>query len=239
VARCRGGGLLSSGRRLSFRFVRRVKEDMSLYVRSLLLISLEFFCHLYSPQVHMLFATLVDFCTEESCPSMSAGPKYKYFWSDGTRKPEDVPACKYVFSLMEWIQAQLEVLFGCGDDCDDIVSPCFACSLLLCTSVQTAFLLFFSRTTRCSPLVWPVRSPKPFALPLTASSEDCFACLHTCITTTSNTFRSALAVLCYYVTWLLWLLLFCCICCVICFLLLGVLVLVMVSVYSVSVVCST
>ncbi len=62
----------------------------------------------------MLFATLVDFCTEESCPSMSAGPKYKYFWSDGARKPEDVPACKYVFSLMEWIQAQLE---------DDTVFP--------------------------------------------------------------------------------------------------------------------
>jgi MOB kinase activator 1 len=63
----------------------------------------------------MLFATLVDFCTEESCPSMSAGPKYKYFWSDGSsRKPEDVPACKYVFSLMEWIQAQLE---------DDAVFP--------------------------------------------------------------------------------------------------------------------
>jgi MOB kinase activator 1 len=65
-------------------------------------------------QVNMLFATLQDFCTEESCPSMSAGPKYKYFWSDGTRKPEDVCACKYVFSLMEWIQAQLE---------DDAVFP--------------------------------------------------------------------------------------------------------------------
>ena len=56
----------------------------------------------------MLYATLADFCTPASCPSMSAGPKYKYFWSDGTHRPEDVCAARYVHSLMEWIQAQLE-----------------------------------------------------------------------------------------------------------------------------------
>ena len=59
-------------------------------------------------QVNMLYATLADFCTPDSCPSMSAGPKYKYFWSDGQHKPEDVCASRYVFSLMEWIQEQLE-----------------------------------------------------------------------------------------------------------------------------------
>ena len=62
----------------------------------------------HSCQVNMLYATLADFCTDESCPSMSAGPKYKYFWSDGQRKPEDVSASRYVFSLMEWIQGQLD-----------------------------------------------------------------------------------------------------------------------------------
>lgn len=28
-------------------------------------------------QINMLYGTITDFCTEESCPVMSAGPKYE------------------------------------------------------------------------------------------------------------------------------------------------------------------
>uniref|UniRef100_F7FNB3 MOB kinase activator 1B n=1 Tax=Monodelphis domestica TaxID=13616 RepID=F7FNB3_MONDO len=39
-------------------------------------------------QINMLYGTITDFCTEESCPVMSAGPKYEYHWADGTNIKE-------------------------------------------------------------------------------------------------------------------------------------------------------
>ena len=35
----------------------------------------------------MLYGTILDYCTEESCSMMTAGPNYEYHWSDGTAKP--------------------------------------------------------------------------------------------------------------------------------------------------------
>ncbi|XP_030573481.1 MOB kinase activator-like 1 isoform X2 [Drosophila novamexicana] len=34
-------------------------------------------------QINMLYGTITEFCTEESCGIMSAGPKYEYHWADG------------------------------------------------------------------------------------------------------------------------------------------------------------
>merc|ERR1719311_314193 len=34
-------------------------------------------------QINMLYGTITEFCTPESCPVMSAGPKYEYHWADG------------------------------------------------------------------------------------------------------------------------------------------------------------
>ncbi|XP_060526980.1 MOB kinase activator-like 1 isoform X2 [Cylas formicarius] len=34
-------------------------------------------------QINMLYGTITEFCTEDSCPIMSAGPKYEYHWADG------------------------------------------------------------------------------------------------------------------------------------------------------------
>ena len=34
-------------------------------------------------EISLLYGTLVQFCTEESCPVMSAGAKYEYLWADG------------------------------------------------------------------------------------------------------------------------------------------------------------
>ncbi|CAI9782687.1 unnamed protein product [Fraxinus pennsylvanica] len=61
-------------------------------------------------QVSMLYATLTEFCTESSCPIMSAGPKYEYRWADGVniKKPIEVSAPKYVEYLMGWIETQLD-----------------------------------------------------------------------------------------------------------------------------------
>lgn len=58
----------------------------------------------------MLYGTITEFCTEESCPLMSAGPKYEYHWADGTtvKKPIKCSAPKYIDYLMTWVQDQLD-----------------------------------------------------------------------------------------------------------------------------------
>ena len=52
---------------------------------------------------------LVEFCTVESCPVMSAGPKYEYLWADGTnvKHPLKVSAAEYIEYLMTWVENQL------------------------------------------------------------------------------------------------------------------------------------
>jgi len=61
-------------------------------------------------QINMLYGTITEFCTEESCPIMSAGPKYEYHWADGhtVKKPIKCSAPKYIDYLMTWVQDQLD-----------------------------------------------------------------------------------------------------------------------------------
>uniref|UniRef100_A0A3B5MIA6 MOB kinase activator 1A n=2 Tax=Clupeocephala TaxID=186625 RepID=A0A3B5MIA6_9TELE len=61
-------------------------------------------------QINMLYGTITEFCTETSCPVMSAGPRYEYHWADGTniKKPIKCSAPKYIDYLMTWVQDQLD-----------------------------------------------------------------------------------------------------------------------------------
>ncbi|CAE1326470.1 MOB kinase activator 1B isoform X1 [Argonauta hians] len=61
-------------------------------------------------QINMLYGTITEFCTEESCAVMSAGPKYEYHWADGqtVKKPIKCSAPKYIDYLMTWVQDQLD-----------------------------------------------------------------------------------------------------------------------------------
>ncbi len=61
-------------------------------------------------QINMLYGTLAEFCTDETCPVMSAGPKYEYYWADGQsiKKPFKCSAPRYVNFLMDWVNRHLE-----------------------------------------------------------------------------------------------------------------------------------
>lgn len=61
-------------------------------------------------QINMLYGTITEFCTEETCAIMSAGPKYEYHWADGqtVKKPIKCSAPKYIDYLMTWVQDQLD-----------------------------------------------------------------------------------------------------------------------------------
>ncbi|KAA6374601.1 MAG: putative MOB kinase activator 1B [Streblomastix strix] len=61
-------------------------------------------------QINMLYGTITEFCTNEICPTMCAGPKYEYRWADGVKikKPVKLSAPEYVDALMTWVQNQLD-----------------------------------------------------------------------------------------------------------------------------------
>ena len=59
--------------------------------------------------INLLYGMLEEFCTKETCPVMSAGPKYEYLWADGTnvKTPIKVSAKEYIELLMTWVENQL------------------------------------------------------------------------------------------------------------------------------------
>lgn len=80
-------------------------SNSCLYNRHFFVPAVDFF-----NQINMLYGTITEFCTEESCPIMSAGPKYEYHWADGltVKKPIKCSAPKYIDYLMTWVQDQLD-----------------------------------------------------------------------------------------------------------------------------------
>jgi hypothetical protein len=61
-------------------------------------------------QINMLYGTITDYCTHDSCPVMNAGPKYEYLWADGkeVKKALRVSAPEYIDFLMTWVQKLLD-----------------------------------------------------------------------------------------------------------------------------------
>jgi len=57
----------------------------------------------------MIYGTCAEFCTEDTCKTMSAGPKYEYLWKDGDKykKPTRVSANVYIDNLLNWVNAKL------------------------------------------------------------------------------------------------------------------------------------
>lgn len=61
-------------------------------------------------QVNMLYGTIQDYCTPESCPVMNAGKNVEYYWANDTdqKRPIRLPAIQYCERLFQWIQDQLD-----------------------------------------------------------------------------------------------------------------------------------
>jgi len=59
-------------------------------------------------RINLIYGTVLEFCTDESCPVMSGGPRYEYRWQDSNnekyKKPTNVTAGTYVHELMAWIE---------------------------------------------------------------------------------------------------------------------------------------
>lgn len=68
-------------------------------------------------EISLLYGCITELCTSESCPKMSAGPKYEYLWADNmcVTKPVNVSAGEYINYLMTWVEDQIanEKTFPC------------------------------------------------------------------------------------------------------------------------------
>lgn len=60
-------------------------------------------------RINLIYGVICEYCTEESCPKMSGGPKFEYLWADGRqyKKPTHLPAPRYISLLMEWVESQI------------------------------------------------------------------------------------------------------------------------------------
>ena len=59
-------------------------------------------------EINLLYSIISEFCTDQTCPIMCAGPKYQYMWADkNIRIPIAVSAPKYVNLLMTWVENQI------------------------------------------------------------------------------------------------------------------------------------
>lgn len=60
-------------------------------------------------RINLIYGTISDFCTDESCPTMSGGARFEYLWADGVKykKPTKLSAPQYVNLLMDWVEEQI------------------------------------------------------------------------------------------------------------------------------------
>lgn len=60
-------------------------------------------------RINLIYGTVSEYCTETTCPKMSGGSRYEYFWADGDKfkKPTALPAPKYIENLMDWVEGQI------------------------------------------------------------------------------------------------------------------------------------
>ncbi|WKY06808.1 hypothetical protein Q1695_006747 [Nippostrongylus brasiliensis] len=60
-------------------------------------------------RINLMYGTISDACTKDTCPTMSGGSKYEYLWQDGAgyKKPTRLPAPEYMVLLMDWIELRI------------------------------------------------------------------------------------------------------------------------------------
>jgi MOB kinase activator 1 len=66
-----------------------------------------------------VYGTVLEFCTDQSCPRMSAGAKFEYLWKDNKayKTPAKLSAPGYIDMLMTWVEELLndEAVFPTRD----------------------------------------------------------------------------------------------------------------------------
>jgi len=62
-------------------------------------------------QINLLYGSITEFCSPQSCPEMKATDEFEYLWQDaasGYVKPTKMPAPEYIEHLMTWVQSNID-----------------------------------------------------------------------------------------------------------------------------------
>ena len=49
-------------------------------------------------RINIIYGTVCEFCTEQTCPIMSGGPKFEYYWADETQKKPQALSASQVYT---------------------------------------------------------------------------------------------------------------------------------------------
>lgn len=80
-----------------------------IYERLSIIIYLVFVVVDFFNRINLIYGTISEYCTDESCPTMSGGPRFEYLWADGVKykKPTKLSASQYINLLMDWVEEQI------------------------------------------------------------------------------------------------------------------------------------
>ncbi|KAF1941949.1 hypothetical protein EJ02DRAFT_454624 [Clathrospora elynae] len=61
-------------------------------------------------QINLLYGSITEFCSPQSCPEMKATDEFEYLWQDSEnyKKPTKMPAPEYIEHLMAWVQSNVD-----------------------------------------------------------------------------------------------------------------------------------
>jgi MOB kinase activator 1 len=62
-------------------------------------------------QINLLYGSITEFCSPQTCPEMKATDEFEYLWQDaatGYPKPTKMPAPTYIEHLMTWVQSNID-----------------------------------------------------------------------------------------------------------------------------------
>ncbi|KAI9844543.1 MAG: Mitotic exit network component [Sclerophora amabilis] len=61
-------------------------------------------------QINLLYGSITEYCSPQSCPEMKATDEFEYLWQDSEnfKKPTKMPAPEYIEHLMAWVQSNVD-----------------------------------------------------------------------------------------------------------------------------------
>ena len=63
-------------------------------------------------QVHMMYGTVVEYCTPQTCDIMNAGPKVEYYWADGNIVKKPIRLCAQEYTKIAENNVK-PIVWGC------------------------------------------------------------------------------------------------------------------------------
>jgi MOB kinase activator 1 len=54
--------------------------------------------------LNLFYGIISECCTQQSCPTMAAGPALNYTWYNSERKSVQLPAPTYIDYVMTWVE---------------------------------------------------------------------------------------------------------------------------------------